>query len=91
MPLPKIRALVMIVSVMLAAGLQVDRQRLVETLRQCGLLGRALFANFVLVPICAILLVRLFHVEPGIFIGIVLMAMARGVPFLVNSAGRAGT
>ncbi len=88
MTLPKILALIMIVSTMFGAGLQVDRQRLLETLRQYSLLGRALLANFVLVPLCAVLLVRFFHVETGVAIGIVLMAMAPGVPFLVNSAGR---
>ncbi len=88
MLLPKILALVMIVSTMLSAGLQVDRRRLVETLRRYNLLGRALLANFVLVPLCAVLLVRFFHVETGVAVGIVLMALAPGVPFLVNSAGR---
>ncbi len=90
MPLPKILALIMIVTTMFGAGLQVDRRRLVETLQQYGLLGRALLANFVLVPLCAVVLVRLFHVETGVAIGIVLMAMAPGVPFLANSAGRSG-
>jgi BASS family bile acid:Na+ symporter len=90
MPLPKILALFMIVSTMFGAGLQVDRQRLVETLRQYGLLGRAFLANFVLVPLVAILLVRYFHAEPGVAIGIVLMSMAPGVPFLANAAGRSG-
>jgi bile acid:Na+ symporter, BASS family len=89
MAIVKLLALIMIVSTMLGAGLQVDRQRLVETLRQHSLLGRAFLANFVLVPIVAILLVRSFHVESGVAIGIVLMSMAPGVPFLVNSAGRA--
>jgi bile acid:Na+ symporter, BASS family len=90
MALPKILALVMIVSTMLGAGLQVDRERLVETLRQYGLLGKAFLANFILVPLVAILLVRYFHLGPDLSIGIVLMAMAPGVPFLVNSAGRSG-
>ena len=80
----------MIVSTMFGAGLQIDRARLVETLKQYGLLGRALLANFVLVPLVAVLLVRYFHVEAGVAMGIVLMSMAPGVPFLANSAGRAG-
>jgi BASS family bile acid:Na+ symporter len=88
MTLPNIVALIMIVSVMLGAGLQVDRERLAETLRHYRLLGRAFLANFVLVPLCAILLVRFFHVELGVAIGIVLMSMAPGVPFLANVAGR---
>jgi BASS family bile acid:Na+ symporter len=88
--LPKILALIMIVSTMFGAGLQVDRQRLVETLRQYGLMAKALLANFILVPLVAVLLVKLFRVDTGFAIGIVLMSMAPGVPFLVNSAGRAG-
>lgn len=90
MPLPKVLALIMIVSTMLGAGLQVDRQRLVATLRQYGLLARAFLANFVLVPLVAVLLVRAFQIDAGVATGIVLMSMAPGVPFLANSAGRAG-
>lgn len=81
-------ALIMLVSTMLAAGLQVDRQRLWETLQQYGLLARAALANFVLVPLVALLLVTYFHVDNGIADGVVLMAMAPGVPFLASSAGR---
>jgi bile acid:Na+ symporter, BASS family len=80
----------MIITTMLGAGLQVDRERLVETLRQYGLLSKALLANFILVPLVAVLLVRYFHLGPDLSIGIVLMSMAPGVPFLANSAGRAG-
>jgi BASS family bile acid:Na+ symporter len=78
------------VSTMFGAGLQIDRERLVETLRQYGLIAKALLANFILVPLVAILLVKYFQVDTGFAIGIVLMSMAPGVPFLVNSAGREG-
>ena len=43
-----------------------------------------------LVPLVAVVLVKLIHVDTGFAIGIVLMSMAPGVPFLANSAGRAG-
>src|SRR5271165_2095523 len=88
MALPKILAMVMIVSSMLAAGVQVDRQQLIDTLRNYSLLGRALLVNFVLIPLVAVLLVRGFHVRPDVSIGILLMSMAPGVPFLVNAAAR---
>ena len=88
MPLPKLLALIMIVSTMLGAGLQVHRQHLIETMKNYGLLAKALVANFVLVPLFAYALVRGFHVGPEVSTGILLMAMAPGVPFLVNSAGR---
>jgi BASS family bile acid:Na+ symporter len=90
MPLPKLLALIMIVSVMFGAGLQLDRRRFVETLQQYGLLARAFLANFVLVPLCALLIVTFFRINPEVAAGIVLMSLAPGVPFLPNLAGRAG-
>ncbi len=90
MQLAKILALVTILATMFGAGLQIDRARLLKTLRNYGLLGRAMLANFVLVPLVAVMLVRYLHVEEAAATGIVLMAMAPGVPFLVNSAGRSG-
>jgi BASS family bile acid:Na+ symporter len=88
MALPKILALIMIVSTMLGAGLQLERERLLIALRDYSLLVKALIANFVLVPAVAFVLVRAFHVDTDVSIGILLMSMAPGVPFLVNSAGR---
>jgi BASS family bile acid:Na+ symporter len=88
MHLPTALALVMIVSTMIGAGLQVDRARLTATLRRYDLLGKALLGNFVVVPFVAWLAVRAFGVGPELATGILLMAMAPGVPFLVNSAGR---
>jgi BASS family bile acid:Na+ symporter len=84
----KLLALTLIVSTMLGAGLQIDRARLLSTLRDVSLLGRALVANFVLVPLFAYALIRLFHVQDEVALGIMLMAMAAGVPFLANAAGR---
>lgn len=78
----------MIICTMLGAGLEVDFQRLQATLKEYGLLGRALLANFVLLPLFAFLLVHFFNVGEDFSIGILLMSMAPGVPFLVNSAGR---
>lgn len=88
MGIAKILAMIMIVSVMLGAGLQVDLSRVKETLRDYGLLARALLANFVLVPLFAVILVRALHIQADVATGIVLMSMAPGVPFIVNTAGR---
>jgi bile acid:Na+ symporter, BASS family len=84
----KFLALVLIVSAMFGAGLQVDRRHLVETLHHYDLIGKALLANFVLVPAFAFAMVAVAHLESGIATGILLMAMAPGVPFIVRSAGR---
>ena len=88
MAIPKIFALVMIVTTMLSAGLQVNLQEIGAILRRYDVLLKALLANFVLVPLFAWLLLRAFHVQEDVSIGILLMAMSPGVPFLVNSAGR---
>lgn len=88
MAVAKILALVLIVSAMLGAGLQIDRRHLLETLRHYNLIGRALLANFVLVPAFAFAMVQVMHVGPEVATGILLMAMAPGVPFIVRSAGR---
>jgi bile acid:Na+ symporter, BASS family len=84
----KIFALFMIVTTMLGAGLQVNLQHVTATLRLYNLLLKALILNFVLVPLFAWLLISGFHVQEEVSIGILLMAMSPGVPFLVNSAGR---
>lgn len=88
MELLKPLVLLAFVALMLQAGLQVNRARLKQTLQDRSLLMRALLANFVLVPAFAFLLVRAMHLNAFIAAGILLMAIAPGVPFLPNAAGR---
>jgi BASS family bile acid:Na+ symporter len=76
----------MIVSTMLGAGLQVNLQHVGAMLRRYDLWIKAFVANFVLLPLFAWFLVNVFHVDTYVSVGILLMAMAPGVPFLVNSA-----
>lgn len=84
----KIIAVVLLVSLMLHTGLQVNLANLVTCLRNYGLLGRALLANFVLVPAYGVLLARLLALSDPIAIGFLLMAISPGVPFLVLAGGR---
>ena len=84
----KITAVIMLVSMMLSAGLEIDREHLMAALRNSGLLGRALFANFVVVPFFGIVLARVFKLDEYVALGFLLMAIAPGVPFLVRAAGR---
>lgn len=84
----KLIAVIMLVSLMLQCGLQVDRARIVAVLKDYALLGRALLANVILVPLFAAVLVRAFHLSDAIAAGILLMAIAPGVPFLPNAAGK---
>jgi BASS family bile acid:Na+ symporter len=84
----KIVSIVMLVSLMLSAGMEINREHLMAALKDFGLLARAVLANFILVPLFGIVIVRLFRVEGDIAIGILLMAIAPGVPFLVRAAAR---
>ncbi len=84
----KIIAVVMLVSLMLGAGMEINRAHLMAALKDFGLIARAVLANFIIVPLFGVVTVRLFHVEGDIAIGILLMAIAPGVPFLVRAAAR---
>jgi len=85
----KIVAIVLIVSMMLHTGLQVNLAHLKTVLRDFGLLGRAFLANFIIVPLLGVLFVRVvFHPSEPIATGILLMAICPGVPFVVLSGGR---
>ena len=88
MPPQKIAAILLLIGLMLHTGLQVDRERLFAVLKDYGLLARAFLANFIIVPVAAVLVVRGLHLEAAIATGVLLMAIAPGVPFVVVSGGR---
>jgi BASS family bile acid:Na+ symporter len=83
----KILAIILLVTLMFPIGLQVDREELGAIFKNAGLLIRALLANVVLVPAFAMLLVRVFHLKDLIAIGLLLMAICPGVPFVVLGGG----
>ena len=80
----------MLVSLTFGAGLQVDRDHLKAVLRNVGLLGRALLANFIIVPLLGVLLAKLFRLPPQVATGFLLMAIAPGVPFVLASVRKRG-
>lgn len=80
----------MLVSLTFGAGLQVDRAHLMTTLKNLGLLGRALLANVVLVPAMGYALSKLFFLPPKIATGFLLMAIAPGVPFVLAQVRKRG-
>jgi BASS family bile acid:Na+ symporter len=86
----KLVAVVMLVSLTFGAGLQVDREHLIAILKNVGLLGRALLANFVIVPILGVVLAKLFRLPPQVATGFLLMAIAPGVPFVLASVRKRG-
>lgn len=85
----KIIAIILLISLMLHTGLQVNVAHLKAVLRDYGLLGRAFLANFIIVPLWGVLFARfVFHLTPPIATGVLLMAISPGVPFVVMSGGR---
>jgi len=85
----KIIALLLVVSLTFQAGLQVNRAHLMAVLRDYGFLGRALLANLVIVPLIGVVAVHLFQLGDDVATGVLLMAIAPGVPFLGLAGGRA--
>lgn len=90
MAIPKILAIVMLVSLTFGAGLQVDREHLKEMFAHVGLLARSVLANVVVVPIAAVFVTYALHLKPYIATGILLMAISPGVPFVLSGVRRKG-
>jgi len=86
----KLLAAIALISLTLGAGLQVDRDHLKEIFKNVGLLGRALLANFVIVPVLGVLLAKLFALPPDVATGFLLMAIAPGVPFVLAQVRKRG-
>ena len=72
------------VSSMLAVGLGYTLQEIVEPLREPTAALRALVANFLLVPLLAVLITRALPLQPGLEIGLLLLGCAAGAPFLIK-------
>ena len=84
----KIVALVLLVSLMFDAGLQASWSDLMALMRNYALFAGALIANFVVVPLAALGIVTLFHLNDAVATGVLLMAIAPGVPFVILAGGR---
>lgn len=71
-----------VVSSMMAMGLSLTVKQITDSLRDTRLVVLALVANFVLVPIVALLLREALSLRDGHAIGLILLATAAGAPFL---------
>ena len=67
-----------VVVYMLSVPLEATRGEIVKTLGHLNLMGRALLANFVIIPICGIIIARFFDLPQEIRIGFLLLVMAPG-------------
>jgi BASS family bile acid:Na+ symporter len=76
-----------VIVIMFSAGLQVTGSQILAAIRQRRLLAKALLANFVVLPLIALLLSRLVNMPTGIAIGFLLAAVTPGAPFSTKLAG----
>jgi bile acid:Na+ symporter, BASS family len=83
----KIIVAVFLAAFMLQAGLGCDFNDLMAALKNRGIMIRAFLADFIIVPIIGVIVVRLFMLDDFVAAGILLMAIAPGVPFLPMVAG----
>lgn len=78
--------LLFVVTTMLAMGLSLTLSQILAPLRNVRLVVVALVANFVLVPLLALALTRLIPLSDPLKIGVILVGVAAGAPFLPKLA-----
>ncbi|HTT40300.1 MAG TPA: bile acid:sodium symporter [Burkholderiales bacterium] len=78
--------LAFVVSSMLAMGLSLTVEQILRPLRNARLVSLTLLANFVMMPLGAIALSRVLHLEQGPGAGLLVLGAAAGAPFLPKLA-----
>ena len=81
-----ITLLAFVVSSMLAVGLSLTVGEILLPLRNRRLVGLALMANFILMPLAALVIARLLRLEQSLSAGLLLLGTAAGAPFLPKLA-----
>jgi bile acid:Na+ symporter, BASS family len=81
-----ITLLAFVVSSMLAVGLSLTVGEILLSLRNRRLVGLALMANFILMPLAALVIARLLRLEQSLSAGLLLLGTAAGAPFLPKLA-----
>src|SRR5207247_1347590 len=76
-----------VVSSMLAVGVSLTVGQVVAPLRNGRVVSLALLANFVLMPLGAILVARLLWLDEPLRVALLLLGTAAGAPFLPKLAG----
>ena len=79
--------LVFVVSSMLAVGLSLTVGQIVAPLRNARLVILSLVANFVLMPLAALLIARALRLDQPLAVALLLLGGAAGAPFLPKLAG----
>jgi bile acid:Na+ symporter, BASS family len=82
----KLLLVTFVVSSMFATGAGLTVAEILGPLRNPRLIVRALLANFVLVPLAALLLARGLRIEQGLAVGLLLVGCSAGDPVLLKLA-----
>ncbi len=80
--LAQLSVLVFVISSMLSMGLSLTTKQIVEPLKDTRLVILALVTNFVIVPIAAVAITLVLTLDESIEVGLILISMAAGAPFL---------
>ena len=78
--------LVFVVSSMLAMGLSLSVGQIIAPLRSARLVTLALLVNFVLMPLSAVAIARLLHLDQPLGVALIILGTAAGAPFLPKLA-----
>ena len=70
--------LIYVISGMLALGLSQTVRQIIEPLKNARLMISAIVASYIILPLLATLIARLFSLDPALSYGLVLVAMAAG-------------
>lgn len=81
-----ISMMVFVLSSMLGIGLGLRVSEIVAPLRNWRLVLLSLMANFVVMPFAAVALARVLRLDESIAIGLLLLGLASGAPFLPKLA-----
>jgi predicted Na+-dependent transporter len=84
--LAQLSVLVFVIGSMTSMGLSLKMPQIIAPLKDLKLVILALVANFVLVPIVAIVITLVIPLEEPVRIGLILLATAAGAPFLPKLA-----
>jgi predicted Na+-dependent transporter len=84
--LAQLSVLVFVIGSMASMGLSLKMSHIIAPLKNARLVILALVANFVLVPLVAILITLVIPLDEPVRIGLILLATAAGAPFLPKLA-----
>ena len=76
--------LIFVLTSMFGLGLGLTLQQAIAPMKNIKLMAKALLANFILVPILAFLLVRVFGLAEPFAIGLFILGVSAGAPMLAK-------